>query len=139
MENVKLVRFQKHGDDRGMLVALEYEKECPFKIKRVYYMYDTGNGVRRGYHSHKNLQQLLICVHGSCKIRLDDGKTTQDVSLNNPTEGLYIGANIWREMYDFSEGAVLLVLASELYSEADYIRDYQAFVNERKQKSDYRE
>ena len=120
--------FQRHGDDRGMLVALEEGKEIPFDVKRVYYMYDTVEGVRRGFHAHKCLEQILICVHGSCKILLDNGKEKEIVSLDTPYEGLYISNDTWREMYDFSPDAVLMVLASELYDEADYIRDYDEFL-----------
>lgn len=129
--NAEIISFQEHGDDRGMLVALEYDKECPFQIKRVYYMYDTKENVRRGYHAHRSLQQLLICVHGSCRIHLDDGIDTKEVLLDNPEIGLYIGQGIWREMYDFSPNAVLMSLASEVYDEKDYIRDYQQFVEEK--------
>ena len=125
--DIKKYKFQMHGDDRGMLVALEKNKEVPFDIKRVYYIYDTLSDVRRGFHSHKNLKQILICVHGSCKIHLDNGFETAEVVLDKPHEGLFIEHNIWREMYDFSKDAVLLVLASELYDESDYIRDYQKF------------
>lgn len=120
--------FNIHGDDRGQLVAVEEGDDIPFKVRRVYYLYDTVEGVRRGYHAHKNLQQVLICVHGSCKILLDDGEAKEVVELNRPEEGLYIANNIWREMFDFSSDAVLLVLASELYDEADYIRDYSDFI-----------
>ena len=120
--------FEPHGDDRGQLVALEEQKEIPFPIKRVYYMYDTVDGVTRGKHAHKSLQQILICVHGSCKILLDDGKEKEVVVLNQPNLGLYVSNVMWREMYDFSPDAVLMVLASELYDEADYIRDYDAFL-----------
>lgn len=125
----KIINFQQHGDHRGQLVALEKNKEIPFEIKRVYYMYDTVSGVRRGYHAHKALQQVLICVHGSCKIHLDDGNDTAEVILDKPYEGLYVTNNMWREMYDFSLDAVLLVLASEYYDEADYIRNYQEFLS----------
>lgn len=122
------IQFQCHGDVRGMLVALEENKEIPFNIKRVYYMYDTLLDVVRGHHAHKSLQQILICVHGSCKIRLDDGKDEGVVTLDNPSEGIYVGNNMWREMFDFSPDAVLMVLASELYDEKDYIRDYDQFL-----------
>lgn len=125
----KIIDFQQHGDTRGMLVALEENKEIPFRIKRVYYMYDTGTNVRRGYHAHKKLEQILICVHGACTIHLDNGKNVEEVRLDKPYEGLYIANNVWREMYDFTEDAVLMVLASELYDEADYIRDYQQFMS----------
>lgn len=125
---VKLLNLQKHGDERGQLVALENEKEIPFDVKRIYYMFDTKQGVRRGFHAHRKLEQILVCVNGTCKIHLDDGMETAEVNLNNPMEGLYIGNNYWREMYDFSDGAVLLVLASELYDENDYIRNYEEFL-----------
>lgn len=127
MEVTKYV-FQRHGDDRGMLVALEEGKEIPFDVKRVYYMYDTIPGVRRGFHAHKCLEQILICIHGSCKIHLDDGAETEEVELSSPYEGLYIPNNIWREMYDFSSDAVLMVLASVIYDESDYIRSYDEFI-----------
>ena len=125
---VKKIRFQIHGDDRGQLVALETGKEIPFSVKRVYYMYDTGEGVRRGFHAHKRLEQILICIHGTCKIHLDNGKETAEVDLNTPYEGLYVANDMWREMYDFSSDAVLMVLASELYDESDYIRNYEEFL-----------
>jgi dTDP-4-dehydrorhamnose 3,5-epimerase-like enzyme len=120
--------FQPHGDDRGQLIALEEMSEVPFAIRRVYYLYDTKAGVRRGLHAHKHLEQVLVCVNGSCKVLLDDGSEQTVVSLETPGQGLYIASDIWREMYDFSSDAVLLVLASERYNEADYIRDYDAFL-----------
>lgn len=125
---VKIYTFPPHGDDRGQLVAIEAMKDLPFAVKRVYYIYDTLPGVRRGFHAHKNLQQILLCVNGSCKIHLDDGHDTAEVSLDKPNEGLYIANNMWREMYDFVPGTVLLVLASEYYDEADYIRNYEDFI-----------
>ena len=120
--------FQSHGDDRGQLIALESFKEIPFEIKRVYYIYDTKDKVRRGFHAHKNLEQILICVSGSCKLHLDNGQDTEEVLLDTPEKGLYISSGIWREMYDFSPDAVLLVLASEHYAESDYIRNYNEFI-----------
>ena len=122
--------FQQHGDNRGMLVALEEYKDIPFEIKRVYYMYDTKADVHRGFHAHKNLEQILICIHGTCKIRLDNGKEKKIVSLEKPYEGLYVANDMWREMYDFSEDAVLLVLSSEPYREEDYIRNYDEFLKQ---------
>lgn len=120
--------FQQHGDDRGQLVALEEMRDIPFEIKRVYYVYDTSAGVRRGFHSHRTLQQILICIHGSCKVLLDNGKEKKIISLEKPYEGLYVAQDMWREMYDFSADAVLMVLASEYYKEEDYIRDYEEFL-----------
>ena len=125
---LKKVNFIAHGDDRGQLIAIEEFKDIPFSVKRVYYIYDTKEGVRRGFHAHKKLEQILVCVHGSCKIHLDNGSETEEVLLDKPYEGLYISNNMWREMYDFSEDAVLLVLASEFYTEADYIRNYEEFL-----------
>ena len=127
MHVIKYV-FQPHGDDRGQLVALEELKDIPFHVKRVYYMYDTVEGVVRGKHAHKTLEQILVCIHGSCKILLDDGNEKKIVPLEKPYEGLYVANNMWREMYDFSEDAVLMVLASDYYDEADYIRDYDTFL-----------
>lgn len=132
MQVIKYV-FQPHGDSRGQLVALEEFKDIPFRIKRVYYMYDTGKGVVRGKHAHKTLQQILICIHGSCKVLLDNGSEKKIVPLEKPYEGLYISHNMWREMYDFSPDAVLMVLASELYDETDYIRNYDDFLKSVKQ------
>lgn len=120
--------FQPHGDERGMLVALEEFTDIPFRIKRVYYMYDTLAGIVRGHHAHKSLEQILICIHGSCKIRLDNGREKKVVLLEKPYEGLYVANYMWREMYDFSSDAVLMVLASDIYKEEDYIRDYDEFL-----------
>jgi dTDP-4-dehydrorhamnose 3,5-epimerase-like enzyme len=119
---------QQHGDSRGQLVSLEEEKEIPFNIKRVYYIYDTLPNVRRGFHAHKTLKQLLLCLHGSCKILLDDGYDKEEVLLDKPFEGIFVNGLIWREMFDFSPDAVLMVLASEIYDETDYIRDYNKFI-----------
>ena len=127
MQVIKYV-FQPHGDDRGQLIALEEFKDIPFRIKRVYYMYDTAEGVVRRHHAHKSLEQILVCIHGSCKIKLDNGHEKKGVPLEKPYEGLYVANNMSREMYDFSQDAVLMVLASELYNEEDYIRDYDEFL-----------
>lgn len=125
---IKIFNFDEHGDDRGTLIALEENKNIPFCIKRVYYMYGTGAGVRRGYHAHKCLKQILICVSGSCKILLDNGEEKAEVLLDSPNKGLFIESAVWREMFDFSNDAVLMVLASELYDESDYIRNYDDFI-----------
>ncbi len=130
MSLVKWINFQSLGDERGSLVALEIgmEKAVPFDIKRVYYIYHTGQGVSRGFHAHKNLKQVAICVAGSCRMVLDDGNTREETRLSCPTKGLLIESMIWREMHDFSEDCVLLVLASEHYDERDYIRCYADFM-----------
>lgn len=116
------------GDDRGSLVAIEALGTIPFEVKRVYYIFDTKVGVSRGFHAHHQLQQLAVCVSGKCRMRLDNGQTKEDIWLDSPSKGLIIGDMIWREMHDFSEDCVLLVLASEHYDEADYIRDYDEFL-----------
>lgn len=125
---IKKYNFQPHGDSRGQLIAIEECKDIPFDIKRVYYMYDTTNEAVRGKHAHKSLEQILVCTSGSCKILLDDGKDKEVVELNKPYEGLYISNAIWREMYDFSKDAVLMVLASNYYDESDYIRNHDDFI-----------
>lgn len=125
---IRLIEFEEHGDDRGTLVALEQEGNIPFEIKRVYYMYGTTPGTRRGGHAHRKLKQVLVCVSGSCVIHLDNGREKSEVPLESPNVGLLIDSATWREMHDFSEDAVLMVLASELYDEGDYIRDYDKFI-----------
>ncbi len=125
---IKTITFKKHGDERGLLVAVEAMKDIPFEIKRVYYITGADRDIRRGFHAHKKLQQVLLCVNGSCKIMLDNGKEKADIELSEPNFGLVIENNMWREMYDFSDNAVLLVLASEHYDEADYIRNYDDFI-----------
>lgn len=117
------------GDYTGSLVALEENKNIPFEIKRVYYIFDTKEGVIRGKHAHTNLEQVLICTSGSCKILLDDGFTRQEILLDDCSKGLYIGNNIWREMHEFTQNCVLMVLASQYYDENDYVRNYQEFLN----------
>ncbi len=125
----KMLQFTIHGDARGSLIALENLKDFPFEVSRVYYIFDTLSNVRRGFHAHKKLKQVLICVNGSCKIHLDNGLgETKEVLLDRPDIGLFLGADVWHEMYDFSDHAVLLVLASEYYDEKDYIRDYNKFL-----------
>lgn len=127
MSLIRLVKFPPLGDDRGSLVALESQKTVPFNVKRVYYIFGTKLGVSRGFHAHRALQQVAVCVTGKCRMVLDDGKQREEVWLDSPTTGLLIGDLVWREMHDFSPDCVLLVLASEHYSESDYIRSYEDF------------
>ncbi len=125
-----MLEFDIKGDERGYLIAIESLKNIPFIIKRVYYIFGTKPNVRRGFHAHKNLKQMLIAVAGSCKILLDDGKNNkQELLLNSPNQALLIEDMIWHEMFDFSSDCVLLVLASDYYNESDYIRNYQDFLN----------
>ena len=130
MSLIKFIDFPALGDERGSLVALEAEKTVPFPIKRVYYIFGTNAGVSRGFHAHKKLQQVALCITGQCRMILDDGRQRNEVWLDSPNKGLIIGDLVWREMHDFSEDCVLLVLASEHYDEADYIRDYDEFKNQ---------
>ena len=125
----KKLTFLVRGDDRGNLISLEENKNIPFDIKRVYYIFDNKEGVRRGFHAHKNLEQVLVCVNGSCEIWLDDGKEKSIIKLENRNEGLFIEKLVWREMFNFSADCVLMVLASDYYDEKDYIRDYNDFKN----------
>lgn len=128
--NFKLIDFHIFGDERGSLVSLESNKNIPFDIKRVYYIFGTKNDVVRGKHAHKNLQQILIAVSGSCKVLVDNKKEKQIFDLDNPAKGLYIKNNIWREMFEFSNDCVLLVLASEIYNKEDYIYNYEEYKSE---------
>lgn len=125
---IKMLELALHGDERGLLVAAEGEKDIPFEIKRVYYITGAAPEIRRGFHAHKELRQVLFCINGSCMIHLDDGFECREVLLDRSNVGLCIDKTIWREMYDFSPGAVLLVFASERYDENDYIRDYDKFI-----------
>lgn len=127
--DTKIFKFKVNGDERGSLISLEEYKNIPFKFKRIYYIFGTVKNTIRGKHAHKNLKQILICVNGSCKVLLDDGNKKNVLELNSPDTGLYIGKNIWREMYDFSKDCVLIVLADKYYNEKEYIRDYQDFLN----------
>ena len=128
MKLAKILTFPIIGDSRCSLIALETFENIPFDVKRVYYIFDTLSGVSRGFHAHQNLKQVLICVKGSCRILLDDGNSKDNIILDSPQTGLLIESLVWREMHDFSEDCVLLVLASEYYDETDYIRDYDGFL-----------
>jgi dTDP-4-dehydrorhamnose 3,5-epimerase-like enzyme len=125
---IQFIELQKHGDERGVLISLEHAKNVPFEIKRVYYMFDTKEGVARGFHAHKNLKQVAIVLRGSCRFLLDDGQERIDILLDNPAQGLLIDSVIWREMKDFTPDCVLMVLADRVYDEADYIRNYDDFL-----------
>ncbi|MNI78189.1 TDP-4-oxo-6-deoxy-alpha-D-glucose-3,4-oxoisomerase [compost metagenome] len=125
---VNIIPLQAHGDERGSLIALEEGNNIPFPIRRVYYVFNTLEGVRRGFHAHKELKQVAIAVRGSCRFVLDDGSERVEVLLDNPAQGLLIESFMWREMYDFSEDCVLMVLADQLYDESDYIRNYEDFL-----------
>jgi dTDP-4-dehydrorhamnose 3,5-epimerase-like enzyme len=127
MELVTLLDFKSLGDERGNLISIENCKNIPFDIKRVYYITDTQEGVARGFHAHKKLMQVAICIRGSCKFIMDDGVQKQEVVMSNQTKGILIDKMQWHEMHDFSHDCVLLVLASDCYDESDYIRNYYEF------------
>jgi dTDP-4-dehydrorhamnose 3,5-epimerase-like enzyme len=124
---MELVTFTPKGDARGWLIALENLKEVPFEIQRVYYIYGTQTDVRRGRHAHRHLRQMAVCLHGSCRFLMDDGRTKRDFLLNRLNQGLLIEPLVWHEMDQFTPDCVLLVLASGPYDEGDYIRDQAAF------------
>jgi len=127
----RMLSFPIKGDNRGGLIALEAMSAwVPFEIKRCYYIFDTTPGTIRGLHAHRELKQVLICVSGSCTIVCDNGEVRSEFHLDWPDKGILIEGLVWREMKNFSKGAVLLVLASEHYDEADYIRDYALFTAE---------
>lgn len=127
MTLINTIEFRTLGDERGSLTSLEQNKNIPFDIKRIYYIYDTKEGISRGFHAHKNLEQIAICIKGSCRFLLDDGNHREEIILNKPNIGLHIKGILWREMHDFSKDCVLVVIASEYYNESDYIRDYDTF------------
>lgn len=131
--HTNILAFHDYHDGIGHLVPIEAEKDIPFQIRRVYYITQVPAGVERGFHSHRALEQVLICLHGSVKIRVKTPFDEEIIELNNPSKGLFIGHMIWREMFDFSDDAVLMVLASEHYTESDYIRDYQQYLEEAKE------
>ena len=128
MENVKEVSFKRITDNRGVLTPLQYPDDIPFEIKRVYYIYDVQKGV--GFHSHRDLEQILIALGGDIKIRTKTPDEEEVHLLDDPSKGLYIGPYIWREMFDFAPNSTLLVLASHEYDENDYFRDYNEYEKE---------
>ncbi len=129
MTLLRWIEFQSLNDQRGSLVAVEIGPGwvVPFDVKRVYYMFDTGGGISRGFHAHRELKQVAVCLAGRCRMVLDDGMRREESWLDSPTRGLLIEGMVWREMHDFSPDCVLLVFASEHYDEEDYIRDYEIF------------
>ncbi|MDI4650305.1 sugar 3,4-ketoisomerase [Cohnella hashimotonis] len=127
-EDSKCIYTIERGDERGLLAVLEEHTSIPFDIKRVFYIYDTKEGIRRGYHAHYKTRQALVCVAGSCKVDLDNLRRQETIVLDKPNKVLLLEPNDWHEMYDFSPGCVLLVLASHHYDPQDYIREYEKFV-----------
>jgi dTDP-4-dehydrorhamnose 3,5-epimerase-like enzyme len=127
---IERIQLLPHGDNRGMLVALEQDGNVPFVIRRVYYIFATRHDVHRGQHAHRHLNQLAVAVRGSVTFLLDDGSGPAEVVLNDPAQGLLLGSMVWRELYDFSDDCVLMVLADHLYDPDDYITSYADFLRE---------
>ena len=125
----KIIDLPRIYDPRGNLTVVEQLKEVPFDIKRVYWTYDVPGGESRGGHAHKKCQSFIIAVSGSFTVRLDDGHKHETYHLNHPYQGLLINTGVWRTLEDFSSGAVCLALASELFDENDYIREYDDFIS----------
>lgn len=122
-----LFDLNSYGDERGVLVPLEAMRQIPFEIKRVYYLTNLKTDYPRGYHAHRETQQFAICLSGSCRFLMDNGKEKADYLLSSSTVGIVINPLVWHEMHDFSKDCVLLVLASHYYDEKDYIREYEEF------------
>lgn len=133
IENVKIISIPKIVDEKGRGKLSVIEKSIiPFEIKRVYYLYDVPSDSFRGGHAHKNLNQFMIPLSGSFEVKIDDGYNNKKIMLNKPNQGLLIPSGIWREMDNFSAGSVCLVLASEVFDESDYFRDYNSFLEYKK-------
>ena len=130
-DHFKVFEFNEMGDERGNLVVIEGNEDVPFEIKRIFYMYGTDKEWVRGQHANKKSEFVLVNVAGRSKIKIDDGFSTAIVELNKPRMGVYIPKMIWKEMYDFSEDSVMLVLASEHYDADEYIRDYDEYLRQR--------
>ncbi|GGG06187.1 hypothetical protein GCM10011344_03320 [Dokdonia pacifica] len=126
IENSKIIEIPRITDPRGNLAVIE-KNTLPYEVKRVYYLYDVPSDAYRGGHSHKECKEFLVALSGSFEVVLDDGTSKKRLTLNKPNKGLLIPTGIWRELENFSSGAVCLVLASQEYEEEDYIRDYDAF------------
>lgn len=128
VEDCKIVNLPKIYNEAGKITVLENVKDIPFEVKRIYYLYDVPMGAERGGHGHYELEQYIIAASGSFNFVLDDGENKKEVFLNDPSKALYIKPNIWREINNFSSGSICLVLASQEYTEDDYIRDYDEFM-----------
>ena len=131
--NYSLLEFPKIIDPRGNLTVAESMQHVPFDVRRVYWTYDVPAGESRGGHAHKQCREVIIAVSGSFTVTLDDGKCKRSFFLNRPYQGLYVKPGLWRDLKDFSSGAVCMVLASDVYMKEDYIRDYDSFINFRRE------
>lgn len=131
MNNIKsyeLNQIKSFGDERGHLISFEKDKNCPFEVKRCFYIFDTnGSNVVRGAHANRFSKFLMVALTGSCKVRVDTGRQTEEFVLDNPHNALFMDKMVWKEMYDFSSDCVLMVLSNEIYNENEYIRNYEEF------------
>ena len=130
IDKCNIIELPRIKEPRGNLTFVESNRHIPFAIQRVYYLYDVPGGAERGGHAHKALHQLIIAMSGSFDIHLDDGHTKKTVHMNRSYNGLYVCPMIWREIDNFSSGAVCMVLASDYYDESDYYRDYDEFIHD---------
>lgn len=130
MNLIEWIELPNLGDHRGSLVVAEANRNIPFSIQRLYYIFGAQPDVPRGFHAHKELQQIAFCIQGSCKMLMNNGKEKQEVLIGQPNKGLFIPPMVWHEMHGFSEDCILLVLASDHYDESDYIRNYDQFLEE---------
>lgn len=130
LENFEITQLKGFTDGRGVLVSLEELGNIPFEIQRTYFLTDLKPQLPRGFHAHKQLKQFAVCLAGSCRMILDDGKSKKEFTLNEPTKGVFIDRMIWHEMHDFSADCVFMVLANDFYDEGDYIREYSQFLKE---------
>lgn len=135
IDNCILIDLPKIQDVRGNLTFIEGERHIPFEIKRVYYLYDVPGGAARGGHAHKALHQLVVATSGSFDVHLGDGYSKKTIHMNRSYYGLYVCPMIWREIDNFSSGAVCMVLASDYYDELDYYREYEQFIGDIKRTS----
>ncbi len=135
IEKCRMIEFPQKGDDRGHLVIVEGNQDIPFEIKRVFYIYGSDKDVIRGKHANYNTEFVLINVAGTSKVKVDDGTEQKIFSLDRPHTGIFLPRMVWKDMYDFSEDSVLLVLASEHYDEMEYIRSYSEYLEIMKQKN----
>lgn len=126
--NCNVIELPKIHNRAGNITPIHENVDIPFEIKRIYYLYDVPGGEIRGGHAHYNLQQLIVAASGSFDIVIDDGRNKKTITLNRPNYGLFMTPGIWRDLVNFSSGAVLLVLASDVYNENDYMRDYKEFL-----------
>lgn len=130
MKLIDWIELPNLGDHRGSLVVAEANKNLPFDIKRLYYIFDSKPDIPRGFHAHRQLTQVAFCIRGKFKMLMDNGNDKQEVVLDEPNKGLVIPPMVWHEMHDFSEDCIILVLADDHYNEADYIRSYDNFIHQ---------